>query len=151
VEVLEILRQFMKSQGGGGNGGRGSAKGNIDESVNASSTSAPTSLLFQDSNNKDINMDAASPKFKFLKIRQKCSLQSHHPRRRRSWTQKLPLPLSSRQLKPRTPQEMGQEQEPQEQEQEYQLEQERVCFLRHSPHSAPKCTFMVPIGPLVPP
>jgi hypothetical protein len=34
--------------------------------VNASSTSTPTSLLFQDSNNKDIYMDVASPKFNFL-------------------------------------------------------------------------------------
>jgi hypothetical protein len=40
-------------------------------------------------------------------------------------------------LKPRDPQEMGQEQEPQEQEQEDQLEQERVCFLRHCPYSTP--------------
>jgi hypothetical protein len=32
---------------------------------------------------------------------------------------------------------MGQEQELQEQEQENQLEQERVCFLRHYPYSTP--------------
>jgi hypothetical protein len=40
----------------------------MDESVNASSTSAPTSLPFQDSDtseDEDNNMDAASPKFKF--------------------------------------------------------------------------------------
>jgi hypothetical protein len=48
----------------GGDGGHGSAEGKIDESVNASSASTPTSLLFQNSNNKEINMDA--PKFNFL-------------------------------------------------------------------------------------
>ncbi len=69
--------------------------------------------------------------------RQKCWLKSHVLRRRRLWKRKLPLPLSSHQLRPRAPQEIRQEQEPQEQEQEDQLEQERVCFLRHSPHSTP--------------
>ena len=53
------------------NGGGGSAKGQIDESVNASSTSTPISFLFQDSDtseDENNNLDAASPKFKF-----------HHP------------------------------------------------------------------------
>ncbi len=101
------------------NGGRGYTKGQVDDSVNASSASAPASLLFQDSDtseDEDNNMDAASRKFKFhypfsqpikcprgmdmakeyahrVKEQEKAKVTTRKSlsKEEKSWTRKLPL------------------------------------------------------------